>query len=63
MKYQIAIYETVRHDLEVEADTEDDALQEAYILLSNKTEAYLAENHGYDSDAEYSGYHEIYEEN
>lgn len=60
---KVSIYESVRHSLLIEADTDAEALEKAYELIGDHTEGYLIEHYEYDKDAEYTGYYEILEDN
>lgn len=60
-KYEVSVFETVRHTLTLMANNESDALQEAYDLISELPEAELNHYYDYDSDAEYIGFHEVRE--
>lgn len=61
MEYQVVIYETVSHKLTVEANSQEEATELAYDLLSNQEDEYLKENYDYYIEAEYAGESDIYE--
>jgi hypothetical protein len=59
MKYRVTIYETIRHDLTVEAENEDDAYDTAYGLVG--TDELLNSDYEYEMDS--CGIAEDYEVN
>ncbi len=60
-KYEVIIGESLSHCLIIEADTEEQALQQADWLLSFKSREYLEENFEYSIEAQYNGYDYVYE--
>lgn len=61
-RYKVCLYETMRHELMIEAESPGEAVGKAYTLVSNEKEETLVENYEYEVDGEYNGSYEVFEE-
>jgi hypothetical protein len=61
MKYEVTLYEKVYHNLIVEADSRNEALELAEELVSNRTPGELEDNNNYTTGGQYTVSYECYE--
>ncbi len=61
MKYEVTLYENVYHNLIVEADSRNEALELAEELVSNRTPGELEDNNNYITGGQYTASYECYE--